>query len=1013
MHRLTIAMHRLTIAMHRLTIAMHRLTIAMHRLTIAMHRLTIAMHRLTIAMHRLTIAMHRLTIAMRHAQFRMGLTFQQRRDMLSPVQWNWLNGGAGTGMAVLASLQLVLTSAGTPPALAQGERKHSTKNPISQGVPVSLRDGVPVLDFPPVKVAQEPETDSPPDASAGARKLFQEGEQLRNQGTAESLKAAVEKYLQALPLFRAAGEKRWEALTLHNIGLVCDDLGEKQKALDYITQALPLIRAVGDRRGEAVTLNNIGFVYSALGEKQKALDYYSQALPLRRAVGDTGGEATTLHNIGLVCDDLGEKQKALDYYSQALPLFRAVGDTGGEATTLTSTGLVYSDLGEKQKALDYISQALSLFRAVGDTGGEATTLNSTGNIYSSLGEKQKALDYYSQALPLRRAAGDRRGEALTLNSIALAYSDLGEKQKALDYYSQALSLFRAASDRSSEAAALYNIAFLERDRGNLTEALSQIEASLKIIEDLRTKIASSQLRTSYFATVQDYYQLYTDLLMRLHKQQPNSGYDAKALHASERARARTLLELLAEAGADIRAGVSPELLQEESTVVQQLDATEKQRALLLASNIDPTWIAELDRQREFLLSYYEDVRGKIRTTSPRYAALTQPQPLTLPEIQQQVLDEGTLLLEYSLGEKRSYLWAVTKTGITSYELPPRADIEKAAKAFRDALTLGERASPARLTAAAKALSDIILAPALQQLAGKRLLVVSDGILQYIPFAALPAPGNNSDYIPIIQEREIVNLPSASALAILRRDTEKRQPAPKTLAVIADPVFGTDDERVRGIVPSGSVPVEAQQLQRAAADAGVAWNRLPFTRTEAQQILSLVPEAQRFQAFGFAASRSAATSSELSQYRIVHFATHGFANSQQPELSGIVLSLLDEKGDLQNGFLRLNDIFNLNLPADLVVLSACQTGLGKQIKGEGLVGLTRGFMYAGTPRVVVSLWKVDDRATAELMGRFYQKMLKEGKPAATALREAQLEMWQETQWKLPYYWAAFVLQGEWR
>ncbi len=314
------------------------------------------------------------------------------------------------------------------------------------------------------------------------------------------------------------------------------------------------------------------------------------------------------------------------------------------------------------------------------------------------------------------------------------------------------------------------------------------------------------------------------------KQQPNSGYDAQALHASESARARTLLELLTEAGADIRAGASPELLQEESTVVQQLDATEKQRALLLASNIDSLWLVELDRQREFLLSYYQEVRGKIRTRSPRYAALTQPQPLTLKEIQQQVLDEGTLLLEYSLGEERSYLWAVTKTGITSYELPPCADIEKAAKDFREVLTLAERASPARLASAGKKLSDIILAPALQQFGEKRLLIVSDGILQYIPFAALPAPGKDSDYIPIIQEREIVNLPSASAIAIIRRDTEKRQPAPKTLAVIADPVFGTDDERVRGIVLSGSVPVEAQQLQRAARDAGVAWNRLPFTRS---------------------------------------------------------------------------------------------------------------------------------------------------------------------------------------
>ncbi len=816
--------------------------------------------------------------------------------MTFPLQWNLRNGNTGTGTSVLASLH-VLTSAGTPPAVAQGERKHSTKNPISQGVPVGLGDGVQVLDFSLVNVAQQSETGEPPAGSAGAENLFEEAETLLEQGTAESLKAAIEKFSEALSLFRAAGDNSGEARALHQIGFICDSLGEKQKALDYYRQALPLRRAVGDRLGEAITLSNISNLYDSLGEKQKALDYYSQALPLHSAAGYEGGEAITLNNIGTVYYSLGEKQKAFDCYSQALAILRTVGDRGGEAVTLNNIGKIYDSLREKQKALDYYNQALPLLRAVGDRRTEATTLNNIGKVYESLGEKQKALDYYSSALPLSRAAGDRGGEALTL----------------------------------------YNIAFGERNRGNLTEALIQIEASLKIIEDLRIKIASSQLRASYFATVQEPYQLYIDLLMRLHKQQPNSGYDAQALHASESARARTLLELLTEAGADIRAGASPELLQLERSLQQQLDAIEKQRVQLQADNPTQAQVASLEKQQESLLIQYEEVRGKIRTSSPRYAALTQPHPLTLQEIQQQVLDAGTVLLEYSLGEERSYLWAVTKTDITSYELPPRTDIEKAAKDFRDALTLGERTSPARLASTGKALSDIILAPALQNLGAKRLLVVSDGILQYIPFAALPAPGNNSDYIPIIQEREIVNLPSASAIAIIRRDTEKRQPAPKTLAVIADPIFGTDDERVRGIVASGSVPVEAQQLQRAAADAGVAWNRLPFTRNEAQQILSLVPETQREQAFDFAASRAAATSSQLSQYRIVHFATHGFANSQNPELSGIVLSLLDEKGDLQNGILRLNDIFDLKLPADLVVLSACQTGLGSKLKVRGWWG----------------------------------------------------------------------------
>ena len=241
-------------------------------------------------------------------------------------------------------------------------------------------------------------------------------------------------------------------------------------------------------------------------------------------------------------------------------------------------------------------------------------------------------------------------------------------------------------------------------------------------------------------------------------------------------------------------------------------------------------------------------------------------------------------------------------------------------------------------------------------------------------------------------------------------------------MLADPVFSDNDERLQNsagtqpAVPLQSVTptnVDSLALTRAARESGVTFGRLPHTRTEANNILKLASAAEAMQALDFSANRAAATNPQLSQYRIVHFATHGILNSLHAELSGVVLSLVDDKGKPQNGFLRLRDIFNLNLPAELIVLSACETGLGQEVRGEGLVGLTRGFMYAGAPRVLVSLWSVDDAATSELMSRFYKKMLQEGQKPAAALRAAQLEMWQNPQWKDPYYWAAFTLQGEWR
>jgi CHAT domain-containing protein len=395
-----------------------------------------------------------------------------------------------------------------------------------------------------------------------------------------------------------------------------------------------------------------------------------------------------------------------------------------------------------------------------------------------------------------------------------------------------------------------------------------------------------------------------------------------------------------------------------------------------------------------------------------------------------------MLLEYSLGEERSYLWAVTKTSITSYELPKREEIEAAAKQFYELLNdrgyrLGEqrglfdvRVVPDRSsTEAVTKLSQMLLEPVAQQLGNKRLLIVSDGALQYLPFAALPVPGTSEvgakAFVPLLVNHEIVNLPSASTLGVLRQELSDRKSAPKAIAVLADPIFGTNDPRLQSSSGQASDTLleksnlNRRALERSARTANVTFDRLPFTRQEAEQILALVPTTERMQAFDFAANRAIATSPELSQYRIVHFATHGILNSTQPQLSGLVLSLVDEKGTSQNGFLQLRDVFNLNLPAELVVLSACETGLGEDVKGEGLVGLTRGFMYAGSPRVLVSLWSVSDRATAELMATFYKKMLQDGLKPAAALRAAQLEMWQQKQWQAPYYWAAFTLQGDWK
>jgi CHAT domain-containing protein/Tfp pilus assembly protein PilF len=818
---------------------------------------------------------------------------------------------------------------------------------------------------------------------------------------------ALETYQQALSIYQKTNDQTWIADTLNSIGLVHADLGEYEPALAAYNQALPLYEAVKDIGGKAYTLNNLGVAYDAQGEYQKALDAYNEALPLWQQVGDKKGQAYTLNNIGYIYDTLGQFQQALASYNAALPLWREVKDRQGEAFTLNNIGLAYANAEQYDKALEYYNQALPLWQELLGSRGQATTLNNIGYVYANTGNFNKALQTYNQALPLWERVGDRRGEASTLNNIGFVYANLNEIQPALNYYNRALELRRSVGDRAKEALTLYRIAISQRDLGNLEAAQWNIEAALEIVEDLRTKVDNQDFRASFFASKQDYYEFYIDLLMQMHKSNPTQGYDAKALQASERARARSLLDILTDAGAEIRQGVDPELSAQEKALQQKLAGLEERRTQVLAEDHTEEQAAAINSEIEQVLQDYRQVQAQIRETSPRYAALTQPQPLTLQDIQQQVLDKDTVLLEYSLGKERSYLWIVTSDSLKSYELPARDQIEKASLDFRNWLTVPSlRIRSAQMNASAQNLSEMILGPIAEQLGNKRLLIVSDGALQYVPFAALAVPAQ-PEYTPLIVNHELVTLPSASTVGVLRQELAGRPSAPKTLAVLADPVFSQTDERVNQVSA-----VKPPAPQDTVKNLELTFQRLPFTKQEAEKILDLVPASEKAKAFGFAANREAATSEVLSNYQMVHFATHGILDSANPELSGLVLSLVDKKGRPQDGFLRLPEIFNLNLPAELVVLSACETGLGQQIRGEGLVGLTRGFMYAGAARVVVSLWSVDDEATSLLMVNFYQRMLQQGLKPAAALRAAQLEMWQ-SEWKSPAYWAAFTMQGEWR
>ena len=902
---------------------------------------------------------------------------------------------------------------------------------------------------------------------AAAQLAFDEAWKLIPQPTAAAQRAAIEKCKLALRLFQSAGDKYSQALTLLSIGMTYFPLNEFRSALDYLNQARALAVTIGDRRleagietwvggmldiigdvGEAVVhfqralvlareggwrlaegsaLTSLGKIYTDAAEWQKALEFHNQALPVFRSIDSKINEGKTLNNIGIAYSALGEERKGLDYLQQSLPLLRAGTDKNSEALTLLNIGRIHRRLGEYEKARDYYSQAQAIQKETGNRALEGETLDEIGLAYSVEGQYEKAVESHTRAVQIQRAVGNVRREALALNNLGDDYNLLGQPDKAHEQFTQALSILRGISDLRSVAGSLEGIARAEQKRGNLANARKYIEESLTLRETVRSRSGSLQLRASFRATLERAYEFYIDLLMQQHAKDPMQGHDAEALVASERGRARSLLEQLSEARVDIRQGVDPVLIEKERDLTRVLNAKAQYEMRIKARKGSVDELAVLQREISVLEDEYQQVQATIRKSSPSYAALTQPRALDLKDIQQQ-LDPNSVLVEYALGEARSYVWVVTPESLKTYQLPARAEIEKLARQVSDSLVARSVVKPletpmqrrSRIAAAdvefeqaGRELSRMILAPAVSEFGRKRLIVVADGGLQYVPFAALSVATGGA-YRPLVLAHEVVSLPSASAFAVQRRNLQDRKPAPKAVAAIADPVFSVADVRFKGVAPKDPGGGDASRIIEhlpAGASGQLSIPRLPFTRSEADQILAVAP-ASSMKVLDFRANRTMATSGELSNYRYVHFATHGYLDTTRAGLSAIVLSLVDPEGKPLDGFLRVHDIYNLSLPAELVVLSACETGLGKEVTGEGLDGLTRAFMYAGARRLVVSLWNVNDKATAVLMQRLYAEMLRSNKTPAAALRAAQIEMLRTKQWQSPYYWAAFVMQGEW-
>ena len=838
----------------------------------------------------------------------------------------------------------------------------------------------------------------------------------------------------SLAISRQTGEKKNVSRALLALGYISTAIKDNQNAVRFLGESASMAREIGYVPGIVDSQTMLGHQYSSVGEKQRALEIYLAVQPDAERLRDPERLARLYAGLDFVNEELGDLDQSIEYCRRSIKLYRDAHYAVGEFQRYARLGKLLFQKGDYDDALENYSKALTFFRQSGMKNFVYYALSDIGEVYEARNgiADGKALDYYTQARQLMKAEEDPREYSYLLNKLG----GINERTKgplaALVFYKEALGLNQKTNDLFGEAGTQFNIARAQRSLNHLMEARSAIEAALQINERIRTEVGMSDLRASYFATVNQPFEFYIDLLMTNDTSPSNLS---KALEISDRKRSRTLLDEIVANNLGTSKSIDQTLTERERNLKERINSARSEYA---KRRLEPGSRVAINAAADELLKLsreYEQLRAVISSSSNQVTRYAQPSALTAPEMLSVVAEGDTILLEYSLADESSYLFVLTKDGIRTHKLPKRSLIENEIREMNRSIGLmtpdstrdKQQITEGQLSfqVSLQRLSSLLLSPVTEQLAQvKKVVIVPDGALQYVPFNALPLSRLNGgiadSFNPLIATHEVSFVPSISVLVALRRRATELSPPAMKIAIIADPVFELDDERLR--VSTGQLTAQTRKhskgvlLSRALRDMNLDGNnhylpRLLATQFEARNILSLVEPERSLVALNFEASRQLFLGERLKDYSILHLATHGFVDNEHPELSGVVLSLYDQQGRPQNGFVQLRDIYDMKLNAEMVVLSACQTALGKNVKGEGITGLTRAFMFAGSRRVVASLWKIDDSATAELMTSFYRHLLKEKLTTSAALRAAQIEISKERRWREPFYWAGFFISGD--
>jgi CHAT domain-containing protein/Tfp pilus assembly protein PilF len=762
--------------------------------------------------------------------------------------------------------------------------------------------------------------------------------------------SAITEYNLALQAFVAQHDTSLEATTLNNLGLLYVGHGELDVALDYFTRSLKLSQSIDEPKLAGYALNNIGTIYYRRGEPLNALRHFEEALAIARRNSDKRLKAAVLSSMADAYFLIDSREYALKVLKESAATFREIEEPAHESEALISLADAYATLGRYQEALDVLSPILQSRRVAEDPGRQGYVLREMGYIYSLMGNRGKALEHYAEALSKLEAAGDKVGKVDLYAAMGTLSASRAAYQKAEELLTKGLALARTGGLRQSESLILTALGSAHEKQGSLAQAESFYDQAIAVSESLRSSARIEELKTgvgNVSAVL-----LSPAILLKV-----KLGKWPEAFALTEGARARTFFDQMNNVHIDIRKGGDPELANQEQSLRFEMRSLEeklrKERRENPRSEAAALMAASLKEKEET----YTTLLIRLKASNPNYAELQSYFPTPLNEIQR-LLGPQTTLVSYFVTADKTLAFVVSADSFQAVEIPVKeTDLRAAIEWFRGFASLRDP-QPQSL----KQLHDWLIAPIRQYIKTAEVVIVPHGILHYVPFAAL-----TDGHRFFGDDHAISYLPSASILQSVRRRV-----APSGRRILA-----VSQSRAEG------QPALRYADKEAAGVAKLYHTQpLPTGRATRAEFMKRAPA-----------------------YNVVHIAAHAELNSNSPLFSRILLS--PDRGD--TGAIEVREVYGMDLArTDLVVLSACQTQLGGQSKGDDIVGLNRAFIYAGASSVIASLWTVDDEATSLLMKAFYGH-LRQGMSKAAALQAAQAATRRE--YPHPYYWAAFVLTGD--